>query len=163
MVEFRPSPVFDKITVGDDGTIIGKSGKKLTPMIDPQGYQRVSIYLGSNRWKRVGVHRLVCETFHGLRPDWAELVAHVNGDPADNRAENVRWSTFLQNEEDKRAHGRDLSGERHHQAKLTASQVREIRRRRAAGEQGRALGREFGVTESTISCIHHRKIWKYLP
>jgi hypothetical protein len=132
-------------------------------MIDPHGYQRVSIYLGGNRWKRVGVHRLVCETFHGLRPDWADLAAHANGDRTDNRAVNLRWATFVQNEADPRAHGRDLTGERHHQAKLTEAQVSEIRRRRAAGERGQALGREFGVTESAICSIHRRKTWRHLP
>lgn len=162
MAEFRPSPVYRKMRVGDDGSIIGASGKVLTPMVDRKGYQRLSVYLGENRWRRVGVHRLVCETFHGLKPAWAELVAHRNGDRADNRAVNLRWATSAENESDKRAHGRDLTGERHHQAKLTEAQVIEIRRRRAAGEQGRSLAREFGVTESAICSIHNRRSWRYV-
>lgn len=166
MVEFRPSPVFPKFTIGDDGTVIGASGVKLTPMIDPHGYQRVSIFTGTwggkRHWKRVGVHRLVCETFHGLKPEWADVVAHANGDPADNRADNLRWATFEQNEADKRAHGRGLSGERHHQVKLTEAQVKEIRRRRASGEQGAALAREFGVSPQTVCQIHLRKSWGHI-
>jgi hypothetical protein len=166
MVEFKPSPVYDRIVVGDDGTIIGRRGKPLKLMIDPNGYERVSIYMGfwndKHHWKRVGAHRLVCETFHGLKPDWADLVAHSNGNPADNRADNLRWATFEQNEADKRKHGRDNAGERHHMVKLTEPQVLEIRCRRAAGERGTALAREFGVTASAICAIHKRQSWGHL-
>jgi hypothetical protein len=161
MLSVRPSPVYPRFLVGEDGSIIGPSGKSLVPMIDPEGYQRVSIYLGNKKWKRVGVHRIVCETFHGLKPEWADLVAHRNGDPADNRAVNLKWATFKQNEADKKTHARDLAGERHHSARLTEDQVRDIQARPTGWGTGRALAREFGVTES-ISGIRKGKSWRHL-
>ena len=45
-------------------------------------------------------------------------------------------------------------------AKLTAEQVREIRR---STETDVMLGRRFGVTHQTISDIRRRKHWKHLP
>lgn len=51
-------------------------------------------------------------------------------------------------------------GEANHQAKLTAAQVVEIRRRSDAGEGRRPLGREFGVHPSTIYLIAKRKKWQ---
>jgi hypothetical protein len=38
--------------------------------------------------------------------------------------------------------------------KLTDEQVAEIRRRRSAGERGRALAKEFGVTELHVSLLY---------
>lgn len=55
-------------------------------------------------------------------------------------------------------------GEQNGQAKLTASQVVEIRQRRASGcETLAALGREFNVHTSTIGLIVRRKKWAHLP
>lgn len=42
-------------------------------------------------------------------------------------------------------------------AKVTTEQLREIERRLAAGEKGRALAREFGVSEGYVSHIKHGK------
>jgi hypothetical protein len=44
-------------------------------------------------------------------------------------------------------------------AKLTAEKVREIRRRRGAGERTSRLAAEFGVAPPTISNIVARRIW----
>lgn len=45
-------------------------------------------------------------------------------------------------------------------AKITAETAREIRARLEAGETGRALAREYGLTFQTVSDIKLRKIWK---
>lgn len=46
--------------------------------------------------------------------------------------------------------------------KLTEDQVREIKSRLQKGEQGRMLGREFGVTESNISMIKSGRTWAHV-
>lgn len=53
-------------------------------------------------------------------------------------------------------------GEAHVNAKLTEAQVIEIRARRAAGEKAKDLGREFGVSGTTISAIHRRRKWRHV-
>lgn len=56
-----------------------------------------------------------------------------------------------------------IKGETHHQAKLTADQVRAIRRRRADGAKYTDLMADFGVAKTTIGDICKRKVWKDLP
>jgi len=47
-------------------------------------------------------------------------------------------------------------------SKLTGAQVKEIRQRRKAGEQGKVLAKEFGVAASNISQITRGDTWRYL-
>jgi len=55
--------------------------------------------------RNVYVHTLVCEAFYGPRPkpDWE--VRHLNGNPIDNRASNLRWGTKKENAQDSIRHG----------------------------------------------------------
>ncbi len=49
-----------------------------------------------------------------------------------------------------------------HAVSLTAEQVIQIRERAASGESGRALGREFGVSQATISKVTTGKTWRHV-
>ena len=53
-------------------------------------------------------------------------------------------------------------GDTHGNAKLTAEKVREIRRRCAAGEIGKDVGRLFGVTQAAISAVVTRRTWGHV-
>lgn len=55
-----------------------------------------------------------------------------------------------------------LSGERNPSAKLAPKEVLEIRRLYSAGETQVALAAQFGVTQSAIYLIVHRKHWGHL-
>lgn len=59
------------------------------------------------------VHALVCETFHGPRPEGMEC-RHLNGDPSDNRAENLQWGTSSENHLDRVRHGVHFWAKRTH-------------------------------------------------
>lgn len=48
--------------------------------------------------KTYKVHRLVCEAFHGPAPTTKHIVLHLNEEPTDNRAENLRWGTRKENQ-----------------------------------------------------------------
>lgn len=50
-------------------------------------------------------------------------------------------------------------GEKSGAAKLTASQVKDIRRRCDAGEQKKAMAEEFGLSYSALKSIAYRKTW----
>jgi hypothetical protein len=158
VTEFRPSPSFPRLMIGSDGEIIGPSGRQLRHFPDKRGYRRVNVYLGARSWKQLGVHFLVCEAFHGPRPA-GKLVAHGDGNPANNRADNLRWATHRQNEADKVKHGTRMWCDRHHQAKLTDDQAREVRDRRRAGEALRTLATEFGISKQQVWAIGAGKAW----
>lgn len=53
-------------------------------------------------------------------------------------------------------------GESHHYAKFSEKQVSDIRQRRANGEAGATLAKEYGVTNGTISRIFLRKTWRHV-
>lgn len=161
MVQIRVSPSQPRLKVTSEGEVIGPSGRQLRHFPDRRGYRRVNVYLGSNSWKQLGVHFLVCEAFHGSRPDGC-VVAHGDGNPANNCASNLRWATYRENETDKIRHGTKMWCDRHHQAKLTDDQAREVRRRRRAGESLRSLSGEFGISFQQVWSIGAGKSWKGL-
>lgn len=141
------------------GHVVGYpvKGKVLTQRTDKYGYLQVNICNGGCR--RVSVHRLVCRAFHGECPAECDQVAHADGDPSNNRADNLRWATATENTEDKRLHGRVLSGEAHPRAKLTHAQADEIRALRKRGVKYRIISQRYGVAISTISSIMGGKNW----
>lgn len=121
------------------------------------GYRLIGLRR-DGRVVRQQVHRLVLSSF--VRPPGAEEVAaHLSGDNSDNRLANLAWVSREENESHKKTHGTALVGERHPQAKLSAEQAKEIRRRRRAGERLSALAGEFGVSESTVSLIGRGRLW----
>lgn len=119
--------------------------------------------LSNGKAKTCLVHRLVCEAFHGPPPFEGAHVAHWDGTRDNNRSDNLRWATPLENAEDRRRHQRDALGDAHARAKLTPEQVRDIRRRHNGRYgDGIALAREYGVTNTLITNITKRKTWKHI-
>ncbi len=93
-----------------------------------------------------------------LRPRWGHLWIGTNADNSLDMALKGRSRKG-------RKTPRDLVvvGERHPQSKVTADQVREIRRRYAAGGiSQRLLGLEYGITQMTVTEIVRRKIWRHV-
>lgn len=76
------------------------------------GYQVVTLHKEGRRKNRM-VHQLVLEAFVGPCPS-GQQTCHNNGDPSDNRVENLRWDTQKENMADKRRHGTDYWFERDH-------------------------------------------------
>lgn len=69
-------------------------------------YYRVTL-CREGKTTRESIHRLVCEAFHGPAPEGKPWVLHKNGNPRDNRAENLYWGTPKENMQDKIRHGRN--------------------------------------------------------
>ena len=114
----------------------------------------LSVVLGHGENGRP-VHQLVALTFLGDCPKGMEVL-HINGDPTDNRVENLRYGTRTQNILDV-----------YHQGgvwrKLSTTDVQSIRRMLDEGIRGRNIARAFGVSESTISSIKRGKTFAWLP
>lgn len=102
------------------------------------------------------VSQLVCEAFHGFKPEDKDLAAHGDGNHQNNSSHNLRWATYLENEEDKRAHGRVATGERNPSSKLTQSQVQEII---ASPENGVTIAKAYGISTSLVSQIRRGQVW----
>lgn len=126
-----------------------------------RGYGGMSRRIGPGRWSRQLAHRLSWE-FHFASPPGEKLVCHR----CDNRLcvnpAHLFLGTNADNMADAKHKGRIRSGEHHGLAKLTAEQVREIRRARSESTVSqRELGLRFGVSESQVSRIVRRTDWKF--
>ena len=125
------------------------------------GYRCV-ILVRRNQHTTCFVHALVLEAFVGPRPEgW--VCNHKNGNPGDNRASNLEWCTYSQNNQHAIDTGlRRVRGEDHYAHYFTAEQVLEIRRLHRAGLGPTPLSRQFKVPFGTIRKIIDRRTWKHL-
>lgn len=164
-MERRGVPDLPSYSVSADGRVWSTARgplRELTPYIATvrEGrYQRAQVFLGRGRQWTVAT--LVCTVFHGPRPPGYET-AHLNGNPLDNRAENLAWKTPAANQADRIEHGTSNRGSQHGRAKLTEGDVHEIRRMAADGRLQAEMSDRFGVAQTTISQIVTRKTWSWL-
>lgn len=78
-------------------------GQLISPKPDKDGYRQVELSReGAKKTRKV--HHLVLIAFAGPRPDGL-IARHLNGDPSDNRIENLSWGTHSENAADTLAHG----------------------------------------------------------
>jgi hypothetical protein len=154
----QPWPRNPKYLVGEDGSIVGPSGRALRMRADRDGYLRFNIWNAERRmnWPHLA-HVLVCETFHGERSSPGHEVAHKDGDPGNNRAENLRWSTHAENVADILRHGR-------RQSPLTVDDVEVIRSTYASSARSAsdraALAEQYGLSVSGVEGVLYRRSWK---
>lgn len=92
-----------------DGAFRTFHGRILKPWRSVGGYNQV--YLPGRKPKLV--HRLVLEAFVGPAPEGTEC-RHLDGDKENNRLDNLQWSTHVENERDKKAHGTDWQTNKTH-------------------------------------------------
>ena len=119
------------------------------------GYPLVEFKKDGKQVRRL-VHTLVLEAFVGPRPKGYET-RHLNGIKTDNRLSNLAWGTPSENGDDRIRLNEIPRGESSPTAKLTSQQVIEIRRRYGLGESQFELAKEFGVSQSNVSCIVRMK------
>lgn len=125
----------------------------------PRGYGIVS-YGGRQYY----VHRVMYRALNGPIPPGYD-VCHRCDIPSCARPDHLFVGTRADNVRDSVAKGRSgrLVGESSSMAKLTLSQVTEIRRRLSAGESGRSLAPHYGVAAETINSIRRGKSWVSSP
>lgn len=124
---------------------------------------------GTNRggygWLQAGrsrmlAHRLAFFLAHGYLP---AVVRHTCDTPRCVNPDHLLAGTQAENARDAMERGRTTRGERHTHSKVTSDDVREIRRRYAAGGITQAdLGAEYGLKQPTVSNILAGRFWGWL-
>jgi len=114
----------------------------------------------NDRRKHVAVHHAVAEAFLGPRNGLE--VNHKNGVKTDNRLENLEYMTRAANANHAARLGLLPRGSSQWMARLTESDVRAIRKLRAAGVLQRVVAAQFAVTETTVNDIANSRTWRWL-
>lgn len=170
LFQIKPINAFPGYGVSPDGAVWSKwsnSGKQsradwvqLKPGVNG-GYHKVLLMRDGIR-NQILVHRLVAEAFIGPIPVGKE-VNHINGIKSDNRVENLEICSHQEN----RAHACVVlgkgTGEGNGRAKLSETEVLEIRSQRKDGATLESLSVKYGVSTNQISRIHHKQRWAHLP
>lgn len=140
-----------------------KNTRTLKPRNNRKGYPCVMLYAADGSKKNKPVHRLVAATFIRRKDEAATQVNHIDGNKTNNSRENLEWVTASENIIHSVGIGKRAIGEGHHSAKLTESDVVEIRKRLKAGDRQKDIARDFGVSTCPISQIKRGIIWKHVP
>jgi hypothetical protein len=163
----------DKYEVSDLGRVrrISKDhgatpGYIFNPKPNNKGYIMIALRRpGESRTLRLA-HRIVLEAFVGPCPP-NHVTNHKNCDKTDNRLENLEWVSQAYNVEHAIANDHFYfaakMGEKNPASKLTADQVREIRRIHAKTQcRYQDLADQFGVTNVMIGKIVRREAWPHI-
>lgn len=145
-----------EVTPDDGGCILWPGAKT------DKGYGHVT-----RGGRNILAAHLVLEGRGFPRPSPKHDAAHAPHEVCGNRdcvnPDHLRWATRQENMDDRVPDGTLPVGERHGRAKLTADDVRDIRRMYAAGGVTyRDLGERFGVTESMVGRIVRGQAWTHV-
>ena len=164
----KPIPGFPGYQITTDGRVWSEPRRRtkggwLKPWVS-HGYMCVVLFNRGRIHKLV--HRLVLETYVGPCPPRMEC-RHLNGNPKDNRLENLCWGTSSENTQDAMQHGTHRctkqNGEKHHNSKLTEQKVKLIYNLYHSGaDTQQGLADAFGVTDTCIWEIINKRTWKHL-
>ena len=139
-----------------------------TGRTDEKGYGRISV----GKRKNVGAHRIAWELAVGAIPDRFCVLHRCDNPPCVN-PRHLFLGTNTDNVHDRHAKGRSKNifpqgdthpahirrGQQHWCARLSDSDIQQIRQRREAGETVTRLAADYGVHHATISRIA-RGIWR---
>ena len=128
------------------------------------GYPAVNLYVGGNskiKFEQKCVHELMAITFLKRKPSKKHIVAHLDGNPLNNKIENLKWVTQKENMSHKNIHGTQSYGEKNGNVKLTTEKVKFIKSNK---DKFRIIdfARMFDVSDFAISSILKGKTWKHV-
>ena len=181
MITWKNIPFCPEYQISSDGQVMSTKYQKtriLKPTKQKNGYLRIQMSNGKGKYPRYLVHRLVLTIFVGPCPAGHEC-CHLNGKKTDNRLENLKWGTKFENASHTILHGKQTRGKTHpmHQnpslaargekqgsSKLTAQKVLEIRQFYRLKQYTQVqLAKMYCVSQTQISDILLRKLWRHLP
>lgn len=182
-VEYRDVPGFPGYRVGNDGSVWCNSprGNRDIKTKGPlpwrllrqnrtrSGHYYVALWR-NGRGKTWRVHRIVLFAFRGPPPPGL-ICARLDGNPGNNKLDNLVWTTHKENSAHAVQHGTWAHGETHGRAVLTAERVSAIvatvRAKRDDRVNGRrygaytAVAKQFGVEAATVRDIMEGTTWTH--
>ena len=108
------------------------------------------------------VHYLVAITWVGPKPGCQYQVRHLDGNPENCAAFNLKWGTPEDNQEDRLLHGTASVGESHGRSVLTAEDVIDVRWALARKIPQTRIAAEFGVSQAQVSHINTKRNWNHV-
>ena len=156
---WKPVRGFNGYYATQNGLVRGPSGKIMSTQTTPAGYIYVMCSLGYSNRRKLLVHRAVLLAFVGC-PQPGHETRHLNGNPADNRLDNLVWGTPTENSEDRRRHGRMIIPHESPFTKLKPQDIPRIFQLHDSGLSSRAIGKIFSTSHATILKILRGESWK---
>jgi hypothetical protein len=145
-----------------------KPGGRVRAEVRGRGYLQIRRKIrGREYWAMA--HRIVYRYFRGPIPDGL-TINHKDGQKTNNAPENLETATCKEqiqhairvlNSHQRVRHGQN--GSAHLMARLSASDVMDIRRARAAGQKLSTLAERYGVSFKHVSSIALGRRWAHLP
>ena len=112
--------------------------------------------------QRVAAHRFSYTVARGRVPSGL-LVLHTCDNPKCVRPDHLYLGTHDDNMRDRKERGHYARGEDNNKAKLTADQVRELRRLYVPHQYGSTkLARQFGISPTAVKAILAGKAWGHV-
>ncbi len=89
----------ERYSVRDNGAVLrfSREGKRPRPTDNQWTFGKINYITGYLEIAAVRVHRIVATAFHGLPPTKEHVVDHIDTNKQNNRPENLRWVTRLEN------------------------------------------------------------------
>lgn|SRR3954467_3819308 len=124
----------------------------------PKGYGQIKL---PKMRKQIYAHRLSYLIHKGEIPKRIQ-VCHSCDNPTCVNPEHLFLGTAKDNQQDMKAKGRSLYGERNGASKLTERDVAEIRAMYAAGTRQIKIALAYGITQFSVSRIVRRQRWNHI-
>lgn len=109
MTEWRSVPGLPAYEVSSDGQVRsykwGPTPRLLLQTPLRSGHLRVHMYDANRTRRSLQVHRIVLMAFIGMPTADKPICRHLDGDPTNNRVENLCWGTYSENNCDRARHG----------------------------------------------------------
>lgn len=139
----------DRVVATRNGHTRKYKSRMLSAAAGYAGYREVKL-ARSDKGKTRRVHDLVARAFIGA-PRPRQIVCHIDSDPSNNNASNLRWDDHLGNSSDMVEVGRSTRGERAENHVLTEEMVRDARARWVPRKMTvKMLAAEYGVNHRTL-------------
>ena len=152
-----------KYRVSDTGKVYSMLGFELKQERTSKGYLYFTAGKDGQR-TRYRTHRIVAKCFVPNPHNYPE-VDHIDGNPSNASADNLRWCTHKQNVEFSRQRGMYKSngvGENNPHATMTEAQVICLRKDYENGLNFTELAEQYGCTRKCAYLIATKRTWKHV-